>query len=399
MGKLTHLKVKGLKTPGRHADGDTLYLQVGPSGTKCWIQRIVINGKRHDLGLGPWPLVGLDRARRRAFENRVKIEDGIDVLADRRRHSVVPTFERAALQYFEENLPGWKQNRNAARWIHVVRQYAFKAFGSMRVDAIMREDILRLLKPLWATKPEQGRKLKQRVGAILRWCVAHGFTDKNAVELAAGALPRMPAVRQHYRALPYQDIPKALELIEESGASWSSKWCLRFLVLTGSRSIEARGARWPEIDWAKKIWTVPADRMKMKTEHQVPLSAAVVTVLKQAWSLREGDDGLVFPSAMKKGRMLSDMSLGKLLKCVGLADRATVHGMRTGLRTWAEENTSADFAVKEMALSHKVGSQIERSYSRSVLLEKRARLMEAWGRFCTGKNTRKAEVVRLRAGA
>ena len=157
------------------------------------------------------------------------------------------------------------------------------------------------------------------------------------------------------------------------------------MVLTGSRSIEARGARWSEIDWAKKVWSVPAERMKIKTEHQVPLSAAAMTVLKQAWGLRDGGEGLVFPSAMKKGRMLSDMSLGKLLKCVGLADRATVHGMRTGLRTWAEENTSAEFAVKEMALSHRVGSQIERSYSRSVLLEKRARLMEAWDDFAPAR--------------
>ena len=385
MGKLTVLTIKNLKTAGLYGDGNTLYLQVTSTGAKSWIQRVSINGRRHDLGLGPLSLVSLAKARRRAFENRVKIEDGADVLADRRRHSVIPTFQGAAMEYFQENLPGWKQNRNAKKWLDVVRQYAFPMLGSIRVDAITREDVLRLLKPLSTTKPEQGRKLKQRIRSILAWCIAHGFTNSNAVELAQGALPRVASVRQHFRAMPFQEIPAALETVEGSGAGWSSKFCLRFLVLTASRSNEARGAKWGEVNWQKKTWTVPAERMKGRAEHAVPLSSAALAVLRQAWALRHDDDGLIFGSTMKKGKPLSDATLTKLLKDLGLASTATIHGFRSGFRTWSDECTNADFAVKEMSLSHQVGSSVERSYARSDLLERRRQLMQKWADFLTGK--------------
>lgn len=398
MGRLSHVKIKSLKERGRYPDGGTLYLQVGPTGSRSWIQRVVINGRRRDIGLGGYGVVSLEKARRKAFDNRVKIADGIDVLVERRRSTSIPTFETAALQYFEENLPAWKQNRNAKKWIHVVRQYAFKAFGTVQVDRITREEVLRLLKPLATRKPEQFRKLKQRLRVVFGWCQANGFVQTNVVDEIQAALPRVPTVRQHFRAMPYQDVPKALKTIEGSGASWSSKWCLRFLILTASRSIEARGVRWDEIDWSKKIWTVPMERMKMKEPHQVPLSTEALAVFKQAWTVREDDNGLVFPSSTKRGTMLADMTLTKLLRGLGLAKDATVHGFRSSFRDFGNEQTNFDCATLELALSHRVGSAVERSYSRSTLVAKRSRLMQAWSDFATGKKISKADVVRLRVG-
>ena len=159
--------------------------------------------------------------------------------------------------------------------------------------------------------------------------------------------------------------------------------CFRFLILTAARSGEARDATWDEIDMDSKTWTIPAHKMKAEREHRVPLSDQALAVLRKAWRLRDGS-GLVFPSASRPGRALSNMTLTKILRTNGLADRATVHGFRTTFKTWCMETTDTPWAVGEAALAHSIGNATEQAYARSDLFERRRELMEKWARFVDG---------------
>ena len=391
MRNLTAAKLKALKAPGLHGDGGTLYLRVAPGGSKSWIQRLTINGRRRDVGLGGWPLVTLAEAREAAFENRRLARRGGDPVAARRR-AMVPTFELAAVRTFEANRSRWRHAKTAANWAGSMAKYAYPVFGDRNVDQIGREDVLRVLTPIWTSKPAVSRKLRQRIRAVLSWAQAHGFVEHNAAgEGIDGALPTMPAVRAHFRALPYPEVGGALDTIEASRASVSAKACLRFLTLTACRSGEARGAAWTEIDVDAGLWVIPASRMKGGAEHRQPLSSAALAALEAVRPLADSS-GLVFPSPSRPGRPLSDMTLTKVLRDTGLADRATVHGFRTAFRTWASEKTNADHAVMELCLAHHVGTAVERAYARSDLLAKRRRLMDQWAAFVTGGS---AKVVRL----
>lgn len=389
MGKLTVARVKALSTPGLYGDGGTLYLRVAPRGSRSWIQRVTVGGRRRDIGLGGWPVVSLAKARERAFANRVAIADGRDPLADKRRK--VPTFREAARRTAEANRSRWSP-KTAYNWTQQLERHAFPVLADLPVDRIGREDVLRVLSPIWGVKLDISRKLRGRIRATLAWAQAHGYIEHNvAGEAIDGALPSMPTVAAHFRALDYREVGAALEVIEASRASLAARSALRFLVLTAARSGEVRGARWPEVDLEAREWRVPAERMKTGAEHRVPLAGTAVAVLKRIRPLRDDSD-LVFPSPLRPGRPLSNMTLTKLLRDVGLADRAQVHGFRASFRTWASERTSVPHAVCEMALAHAVGSAVERSYARSDLFEKRRGLMDLWAAYVTGD---RGKVVRL----
>ena len=391
MGKLTAAMVRGLSAPGRYGDGGTLFLRIAPGGSKGWVQRLTIGGKRRDLGLGGWPVVTLAEARDQAIENRRLVRRGGDPLADRRR-AKVPTFTEASDSALEANRRRWRNAKTVDNWRATMEKYARPVFGDRRVDQIGREDVLQVLLPVWTAKPEIGRKVRQRIRATLAWAQAHGHVEHNvAGEAINAALPSMMSLKAHFRALPYQDVAAALDTIEASRASIAARACLRFLVLTACRSGEARGATWGEIDLEAREWRIPASRMKGGAEHRVPLSEAAEAVLETVRPLRDGSD-LAFPSPVRPGRPLSDMALTKCLRDCGLADRATVHGFRSSFRDWASERTSVPHAVAEMALAHQVGSSVERSYARSDLFEKRRGLMGQWGAFVTGGS---AKVVRF----
>ena len=397
MGRLTVAKMRSLSKPGRYGDGGTLFLNVAPGGSKSWVQRLTIDGKRRDIGLGGFPLVTFAEAREASFDNRRQARRGEDPLAEKHR-TKAPTFREAAVKTFEANWARWRHAKTATNWTGSMTKYAYPVFGDRRVDQIGREDVLRVLTPLWTRKPAMARKLRQRVRAVLGWAQAHGYVESNvAGEAIDGALPSLPAVKANFRALPYQEVAAALDTVEASRASLAAKLCLQWVVLTACRLGEARSATWSEIDEDARLWVIPATRMKIAREHRQPLNDAALDVLTQARALDDGS-GLVFPSPMRRGRPLSDMSLTKLLRDNGLADRATVHGFRTCFRTcfrtWASEKTNADHAVMELSLAHAVGSAVERAYARSDLLDKRRRLMDQWGRFLTGKG---ADVVRLHA--
>ena len=388
---LTVAKAKALSEPGMHNDGRGLYLRVAKGGSKGWILRIANDGRRRDIGLGGYPAVSLAKARQLADAHRLAVAEGRDPLAEKRR-AATPTFAEAAVKVHEANLPRWKNGKHTDQWINTLRTYAFPTIGKMSLDRIERRDVLGILTPIWTAKPETARRIRQRIRTVLKWGQAHGYVEVNvAGDMIDGALPPMPRVKAHFRALPYVKIPAALETIDGSSAGLAAKRCLIFLILTAVRSGEARGASWSEIDLDAREWRISANRMKAGAEHRVPLSDAALAVLHEAAPLR-GDDDLIFPSSRKRGSALSDMTLTKVLRDCGLADRATVHGFRTCFRTWASECTNAPHAVMELSLAHAVGSSVEQAYARSDLIEKRRVLMQAWADFVAGVG---ADVVRL----
>ena len=383
MTRLTAAKAKALKDPGRYGDGAGLCLVVRPTGSKAWVQRVVVNGRRRDIGLGGYPTVTLAKARERAAANRVAIADGQDPAADKRKRTT-PTFKEAAYTVLEMNRPRWKSAKHAANWIQMLERHAMPTLGTMPVDRIDRTHVLDVLVPIWTTKQETARRVRQRLKAIFRWAMAHSYIDRNpAGEAIDGALPAMPLVREHFRALPYEEVGKALATVEASTASLSSRLCLRYLVLTAARSGEARGATWDEIDMEGREWRIPGSRMKGGREHRIPLSDTALNVLRLARAVHDDSD-LVFPSALKPGKPLSDMTLTKILRSVGLADRATVHGFRTSFKTWAMEQADTPWAVGEAALAHTLGNTTEQAYARSDLFEQRRALMQQWADYLIG---------------
>ena len=392
MTALTAAKVKALTKPGMHHDGRGLYLRVAPGGSKGWMLRATIDGRRRDIGLGGYPTVSLAKARQFADAHRLAVAEGRDPLAEKRR-TATPTFAEAAAKVHEVNLPRWKNGKHTDQWINTLRTYAFPVIGNLRLDRITRRDVLTILTPIWTAKPETARRVRQRIRTVLRWGQAHGYVEHNvAGEAIDGALPPMPRVKAHFRALPHAEVQAALETIDASTASMAAKLCLRFLIMTAARSGEARGATWSELDLDNRLWTIPAQRMKAGAEHRVPLSDAALAVLEQARPLRD-DSGLVFRSPTRRGKSLSDMALTKILRDNGLSDRATVHGFRSSFRDWAAD-TGKLRETAEAALAHTVGG-VEGAYFRSDLFERRRRLMDDWGRFVSG--TAGAKVVQLHA--
>ena len=379
MAKLTAAKIKSLTKPKMHGDGGGLYLRVAPGGSKQWVQRIVVNGKRRDLGLGGYPLRTLAEARDIAFQNRRAARlEGRDIMAEKRR-AAVPTFKVAAERFYQENKAKWKSEKHAKNWIQIVSKYAFSVIGERRVDEITRADVLSVLTPIWTAKAETAKRLRRYIRNVFAAATAHGWReDDPADERISAALPRTPKVAAHFRALPYGEISGALEIIESCGASDYAKLAIRFLVLTAARSGEVRGAKWAEIDMANRTWKIPGERMKSGREHRVPLSDEAVAVLEKAREIADGG-GFIFPSPVRRGQPMSDMTMTKIMRDTGLASKATIHGMRSAFRDWAAE-IGQPREIAEAALAHAVGG-VEGSYFRSDLFEQRRNVMAEWGVF------------------
>ena len=255
---LSATRVKALKDPGRYSDGGGLHLYVNKAGRKSWVLRITIDGRRRDIGLGGFPSVGLARAREKATDNRTAVAAGRDPLAAKHARAM-PTFREAAQAVHEVNKPRWRNAKHIVSWMQMLERHAMPALGNTPLDRLDRGDVLRVLNPIWTTRPETARRVRQRMRTVFQWAIAHGFMEANlAGEAIDGALPPMPKVKAHLRALPYQEVGAAFETVEASQASIAAKLCFRFLVLTAARSGEARGAAWDEIDLQGQVWRVLA---------------------------------------------------------------------------------------------------------------------------------------------
>ena len=381
--KLSATGIKALRESGRYSDGGGLHLFVSRAGRKSWVLRVTVDGRRRDIGLGGFPTVSVARAREKASGHRAAIAEGRDPLAEKHAPAL-PTFREAALAVHEANRPRWRSTKQAANWVQTLERHAMPSLGNTPIHRIERSDVLRVLSPIWTSRPETARRVRQRIRSVFRWAMAHGFMETNpAGEAIDGALPTMPRVREHLRALPHQEVAWALETVASSNASVLAKLCLRFLVLTAARSGEARGAVWKEIDLEGGEWRIPAERMKAGAEHRVPLSRQALEVLGEASALRDRS-GLVFPSPLKVGSPMSDMTLTKVLRSTGLAERATVHGFRSSFKNWTLEETEAPWAVSEAALAHALGNATEQAYARTDLYARRRELMQRWADYLTG---------------
>lgn len=389
MTRLSATRVKILREAGRYGDGDGLYLVVAKTGTKSWVQRIVSEGVRRDVGLGGYPDVSLAKAREWAAENRQRVSGGkgaLSALARRRAavkaripKPVKPTFREAALSFHRENERArWSNPKNVKAWLQRAEKYLFPAFGDKPIDTVTGADILDVLAPLQTTKPETATRLRTIAKQVFERARARGLVARNPAGVQInGGLPPKPAA-QHMAALHYSEVADALAAVDASKAYLGTKLAFRFMVLTATRGAEVRGATWMEIDLAGATWTIPAPRMKMGRSHAVPLSRQALDVLDDARAL-SADWKYVFPSG-KSDRPLSDNTFAKMAReDVGLGCHP--HGMRSSFRDWTAECSSASWAAVELSLAHNVGSAVERAYFRSDLLGQRRDLMQAWADY------------------
>lgn len=374
---LTAQLVKTLATPGKYFDGHGLYLRIDSNGSRFWVQRIVIRGKRCELGLGSPCLVTLAEARSAALDNRKLARAGGDPMADKRKAKSILTFQEAARKVHVELSPTWKNPKDRAAFLATLKTHAFSRIGSCSIPEVTSSDIRQVILAARKVAPEVARKLVFRISAVFKWAIAEGMRKDNPARADALALPRMTTKRERRKALPYSEVTTCLDAVRASGASQATKLALEFLMLTAARSGEVRMAVWSEFDLEAAVWEIPEERMKMKRPHRVPLSPAALAILGQARA-REDGSGLMFPGT-KLGRPLSDMTLSKLVKELGFA--ADVHGFRTSFRTWAQERTNFPREVAEAALAHAVGDAVEQAYARSDVFEKRRKMMNAWAAY------------------
>jgi len=408
--KFTALFVKHIKRPGKYPDGGNLYLKVRKSTrkiktdavTKSWLFRYSRFGKDTWLGLGPYPDVTLSEARDLATRERKKRHQGIDPLTDKRArqiaartaHENMLTFSECAELYIESQAPGWSNPKHIEQWRSTLENLAGPIIGHLPVDQIDTALIMRCVEPIWATKTETASRLRGRIESVLDWSAVRGYRKGDNPARWRGHLDKLlprpsQVVRvKHHAALPYTQVGSFMQQLR-SDAGVASR-ALEFTILTAARTNEVIQAEWSEFDLNRKTWVVPAERMKSKREHRVPLSAAAVFALE---AVRRRDKTYVFPGH-KRHSHLSNAAMMKALKRVNQTG-ITVHGFRSTFRDWCAESTNYPADVAEMALAHALRDKTEAAYRRGDLFEKRARLMAAWAGYCS-KPAKPAAVVPIR---
>ena len=374
---LTKRFCEAVKTPGRYADTrrEGLYLTVKPSGAKSWGQRIVIRGRRRELGLGSVKYVGLDEARELAFNNRKIARQGGDPVADRARARGVPTLGEACEAVIALHSPGWRAKGAITAFRSSVNRYC-RPMLATPVDAITSADVLGALTAIWTDKPKAGEHLRGQLALIMAWSIAQGHRADDPVQAARTALPKRARKVAHHRTVGYAELAAALATIRAQDAWPCQKLAIEFCALSACRSGEVRGATWGEIDMDGATWTVAAERMKMSRAHRVPLSDRALDVLRQARQYGDGE-GLIFPSS--RGGLMAANALTRVLDRAGLTDKMTIHGLRSSFRDFCADHDK-DRALAEAALAHSVAG-VEGAYLRSDVLDRRRALMQAWADY------------------
>ena len=389
---LNSARIRSLSKPGRYTDGNGLYLVVDPTGAKRWLLRTMIHGKRRDIGLGGLRTVSLADARTTAQKMRASARGGGDPLAERKKAlAVMLSFREAAGNVHAAYSSSWRNPKHAAQWMKTLEQYVYPDLGDRPVSQISTADILKVLAPIWLTKAETARRVRQRIAAVMDWAKASGLLiGENPVDGVAKGLPKQRATRAHHAALPYAEVSDFVRRLQESDAGESVRLAFEFLILTAARTGEIVGAKWGELDVAGRVWTVPADRMKAQREHRVPLSDRAVAILERARVLA-GDSEFIFPGRSPQ-KPISNMAFLMTLRRMG--DTVTAHGFRSAFRDWASEQTNYPREVCEMALAHSIRDKTEAAYRRGDLFNKRQQLMHSWGRYVCPT---RGKVIRLGA--
>ena len=373
---LTPAFVRNVSQAGRYCDGQGLYLDVRPSGSRGWIQRLTIRGCRTELGLGGFPLVSLKEAREKAFANRKLAREGGDPLSEKRRVESTPTFADATRQVWNQLRPGWRSPQHTQLWLSSLERYAVPPIGKMPISEVTSADVIGILAPIWHDMPPTARKLRQRIRAVMEWAVAMGLRPDNPCDRIGPVLGSQGGVVRHMRALPHGQVSAAIETVRRSNARPVVKLAFEFLVLTATRSGEVRGALWTEIDRGEGTWIIPARRTKAAREHRVPLCRRALEILEEARALDRGSP-LVFPGLRRNP--IATTALSELLRELKIA--AVPHGFRSSFRDWAAEDTDHPREVVEAALAHVVRNKVEAAYRRTDLFERRRRLMDDWAAY------------------
>lgn len=405
---LASLTKPGAHQPGRHTDGEGLHLHVRPAGQAAWVLRFRLHGRQRDLGLGGYPEVGLAEARDLAREARVLVSKGVDPTLERQRgrqaarEAADParSFRAAAEALMASKGPAWRNAKHARQWARTLELYAFPTFGTWPVGEVDTASVLAALQPVWTRVPETARRLRERIEAVLDFARARGWrAGENPARWRGHLAELLPSPRQlvrprHHPSLPWTEMPAFwTALMRRDGTSAQA---LRLLILTAARSGEVREMRWAEVDVARAVWTVPAERMKARRTHRVPLSPEALEVLQGQAALPRDAAGRVFSGA-RPGRPLSDMALSALVRGMatdGLAEEelprwrdtegavVVPHGFRSSFREWTRARGVQDH-LGEIALAHVDKDRVRAAYARSDLLEERRAMMERWARWCT----------------
>ena len=396
MAVITDAKARNIKPDSAAIPhGGVTGLALHPTKTKGrgkWVLRYVspANGKRRNAGLGSYPEIGIAEVAKRATAMRVTLAEGKDPLVEKALEEdavKTPTFQEAAEILHKDLLPGWKNPKHGQQWINTLTEYAFPKLGAKLLADIQPSDVADALRPIWLEKAETASRVKQRIHTVMAWGWAHGHCQSNPVDVVTHLLPQQPgkAVRtQHHPAMSWAKIPafvqEHLRAIDHVDVS---RRLLEFVILTACRSGEARGMTWSEVDWKNAVWTVPAERMKAKLPHRVPLSPRAIEILEEQ---RHQHESLVFPSVRDRVE-LSDMAITALLRRLKVESDvpgrvATTHGFRSSFRDWCSEHGyPRDLA--ERSLAHTIKDKVEAAYHRTDLLEQRRVLMNAWAFFVT----------------
>lgn len=406
---LTPLAVKNAK-PGRHADGGGLHLLVKDSGARSWVYRFMLGGKSRDVGLGAAGVGGISLAAARDARDalRIKVKAGTDPLEERQRRAADAiaeaqmakvagiTFRSVSEIYMESNWESWRNDKHRHQWKSTMATYVYPVIGDLPVAEVSTNHVLQILEPIWRSKAETASRVRGRIETILDAAKARGYREgENPARWRGHIAQILPArarlTRGHHKAMPYENIPTFFAALHQREAI--AALALEFTILTAARTGEVIGAKWDEIDLAKAVWTIPANRMKAGKEHRIPLPLRAVEILKSTHELRK--EGL-FPTV--KGGALSGMAMAMLLRRIGVD--VTVHGFRSSFRDWCAECTGYAHEVAEMALAHTIDNKVERAYRRGDLFEKRRRLMDDWAAYCvTGEVTIGDNVTPIRGVA
>jgi len=402
--ELSAYQVRRIKRPGLHAVGgvDGLCLNVKPSGARSWIQRVVVGGRRREVGLGSYPTVTLEQARERGRDVRAQVWEGVDPVAARRaaqdalRTSEAKrlTFDQAAKQAHQARIDEFRNEKHKKDWIRSLDAYASPVLGRIPVSDIEIAHVVAALEPIWREKTETATRVRQRIEAVLAWATTSGYrTGDNPATWKGNleyVLPKPSKIRKvrHHRAIPWAEVGSFMaELRKRKGTAARA---LEFLILTAARSGEVRLATWDEIDFAGKVWIVPGERMKAGKPHKVPLSVPAIELLK-ALPRHQGSD-YVFTAP--RGGALSDMAISAV--CRRMEVDAVPHGFRSTFKDWCRSATSYSDEVSELALAHVNSDATRAAYARDELLPKRARLMRDWAKYCASSETSNSSVTPIR---
>ena len=373
---LTKAKITKLTKRGSYCDGGGLYLQVAKGGSKSWIQRIMINGKRRSLGLGGYPLISLTEARKSSIELRRDVYKGLDPIAQKRQ-AKMPLFEEVVKEAYQKKKQEFDTELAAKQWKRNLENHVVPKFGNRRINEIDQTDMINFLKPLLEAKPAMAKKLRQQLKAVFNLAIAKKYLQFNpAGDAIDAALPKITKAKNH-AALNHEKVGDFLHyLVHAENRALNNRLAMRFVILTACRLGQACKAKWDEIDFERAIWNCPVENMKMRKEHRVPLSDAALDVLREARELHDGD--LIFPAA-RSGKIMQSNNLANIIKGAGLKGEATTHGFRSSFRSWAAENNVAD-EVAEMCIAHAVQG-VKGDYQRSDIFELRRPVMQEWADY------------------